>query len=183
MYLNVKVPQIDKMLCSDSMCEKTQMNTIMILRHGHFISGTEDLSSEGVKQVKSLLVKIQEYLEKSKTVILSSDAPRAVQSASLLSKYLKIPIGFSRCLWADDRHKENTELAVDTIIQYATQQSADVVIVVTHFEYTGSLPNLISQKITGKCILPHEEFLQEGEMYILKLDHGTYDVIESHRTI
>ena len=119
------------------------MKKLIIVRHGDYLPDG-NLSEFGERQLLDLAWKINRLVEGDSAVLISSTAPRAEQSADLLhprvqgiTSYTKNPI-----FWSEAHRQPNIEAG----LQIIEEQTADVVIIVTHFEWGQDLPTAFAER-------------------------------------
>jgi phosphohistidine phosphatase SixA len=145
------------------------MKKIIIIRHGLY-SG-EDLNEAGKMQMQKLASTLS-WVNPSTTAMLSSSAPRASQSAKILSESLLLSFSEHEILWSDNQHDYNVAKAFELI----RAQIAETVIVVTHLEYTEELPWFLCEKILGSAgIMKGYRDLYKGEMVVIDLENKVWE--------
>lgn len=120
------------------------MQNLAIIRHGDY--GSDDrIDQDGKRQMLRLSEKLEPVIHGGTTVILSSTAPRALDSAAVLAEALGgIPVEQHPLLWSDNRHREDVPAALKLLASAGDQ--ANSILVVTHLEYTEELPARFSQE-------------------------------------
>lgn len=138
------------------------METLIIARHGEY-SG-DDLNDYGAGQMQTVGIKIKQLLRPGNSVsIISSAAARASQSADVLSEVLGVPVEIHKILWSDNTHREDEEAAYNIIM---SKENYDVVVVVTHLEYSRDLPAYFAEKKNWGTRLSYEE-TPKGQAWVL----------------
>jgi len=124
------------------------MKTIIIVRHGEYETreGIYRLSESGHEQMKQLGEEIASQLNGQSVALLSSTAPRALDSSEVLGELLGVIPQEHELLWSDNDHSMNTEKALGLVSQH---EEVDVLIVVTHLEYSESLPGKLAHQYFG----------------------------------
>lgn len=114
------------------------MEKLIIVRHGDETNG--DLNERGRDEIAKLSKKLlKDHLNtEGKKRILSSTAPRALQSAMILRAVTGVGIEDHEILWSDDRHPAKTTKLLALLEEVFDE--FDIVIMVTHLEYTFELP-------------------------------------------
>ena len=128
------------------------MKELIVARHGEYGCGNGDrfnknkdvdhLTEQGRRSVKKLAEKLKLHAQDKSVTILSSTAIRAVESARIISKELKVKFKIHNALWHDDEYPAYQSEVLE-LIQSHTK--TDVLILVTHREYTGYLPHYFSK--------------------------------------
>lgn len=147
-----------------------EMKRLVICRHGEYGYGGR-LDNEGKSQIRSLSGRLRQIFnpDNETALILSSTAPRAVDSATILAEAIKAPVEKYPDLWSDSNHDEDID-AVLRLIK-AVQSRADMVVIVTHLEYTEDLPVYIGRRELGKRL--RRKALDKGEGIVLDYRNKT----------
>jgi phosphohistidine phosphatase SixA len=95
--------------------------------------------------------------------IVSSAAPRASQSAEVLSTVLGVPFETHDILWSDNRHSEDEEAAYNII---KSKETDDIVVAVTHLEYSRDLPSYFAKRNNWGVRVAYEE-TEKGHAWVL----------------
>ncbi len=153
-----------------------------IIRHGHCEG--DDLSRHGLEQLKRVQKQIKKEGDLSEAIIISSNSPKAQKSVDIINKEFGLLHMYDNCLWSNgDSRPANPIQAAKSTVEYANHNHADTVIIVTHLEYTSTLPNALSQLLNNTNIDTMPQELAEGEMYILDFEKNTMDVLEAPRVM
>lgn len=121
---------------------------LIVVRHGNYNrGGKEELNEEGRSSIKQLTNRLKSLIQGKKTIILSSTIPRAFESATIIGEGLGVDIEGYDILWSDDNHIENLPAIFNLIESHA---ESDVIIVVTHCEYTEYLPLYFGEKYLNR---------------------------------
>ncbi|MFA5157745.1 MAG: hypothetical protein WC451_00945 [Patescibacteria group bacterium] len=137
------------------------MEKLIVARHGSY--GGDHLNSRGVEEINRLSQGLQQVIGGGSVVILSSTAARAVESAKIMSEILGVPFSSHEILWSDDRHRENLPAALRLV--QSRENEADVVVLVTHFEYAEQLPTFFGKEVLGEEI-PEQE-ISKGQARVV----------------
>jgi phosphohistidine phosphatase SixA len=113
------------------------MKKLLIARHGNYDRDYR-LNEYGKKQMTELAEFLQTGLDGDSLLILSSPAPRASDSADVMAKMLKTGFEEVEELWDDNRHRGDPKKSYEII--KARGADVDVVIAITHMEFTEYLP-------------------------------------------
>lgn len=134
------------------------MKTIVIVRHGN---NTENghLSSQGEVQIKYLAGLLRKTI-KTKSIILTSTAPRAMESSKILGSSLKTIIEPYEFLY------RGVELEKVTNLIKSKTEKVDHIIIVTHSQYIGLFCNHIG-KAFFKVNFPEQETLNNGQALVI----------------
>lgn len=145
------------------------MKYLVIARHGHY--GQDDnLSNLGSEQMLRMSQKIANLKQDLSATILCSSAPRAEQSAKIISDNLGIPSATHPILWSDNKHRMSCE-DVYKLVTVAAEK-VDVVILVTHLEYSDNFPlHFASVEGWNKSVGFGET--EKGEAWVLDCENQT----------
>ncbi|MCX6812263.1 MAG: histidine phosphatase family protein [Candidatus Berkelbacteria bacterium] len=133
------------------------MKKLVIVRHGDYCysDGENVLSHAGEDQIRELIEKLvaENVIINSggELVILSSTARRAVDSAKIIAEALGVRCNFNEILWSESFRIENLPGALELVRQL---ESADTVIMVTHYKYTKYFPQYFGQEYLGVNSFP-----------------------------
>src|SRR5882724_8744327 len=109
------------------------MKKLIIVRHGAYDSATGDLTTWGGKAIESLAKEIQLICSESEARLLSSAAPRSIQSASIISNLLNVPVESYPILWSQPNGDHPCK--IDEVLEVIDRVSdKDVLIIITHLE-------------------------------------------------
>ena len=122
----------------------------------------------------NLAERMKPHLDGLSIRMLTSTAPRAVDSTDVLVVELKISdIDRQEVLWSDNEHRQDNHAALDLIKSESV--GVDVLIVVTHLEYAEELPALFCEEVLGVRI---ERFrFAKGQGLIVSCEEKTAEVI------
>jgi phosphohistidine phosphatase SixA len=137
------------------------MEKVAVVRHGDY-SG-EELNDTGKFQARKLGGLLEE-LSVHRSLVLTSTAKRASQTAAIIARYLGSEIEEHELLWSDAMHKENLQAAYDLI--HTNVEKTDLLVIVTHLEYGERLPYFLVDKDWDKKPLSIRS-LQRGQGVIL----------------
>lgn len=118
------------------------LERLIVLRHGDYCG--KKLNQNGIDQIESISEKIRDIVAGRGVVVLTSTAGRAVHSAEIVSEYLGVDAQPHAILWSDDEHVDDIPGAYDLILSYIDH--ADVIVVVTHYEYVMDLPEYFANR-------------------------------------
>lgn len=134
------------------------MEHVFIVRHGDFDSKTRKLTDLGKKQIAKVAIQIRNLLGTKSSVIVTSTAPRALESSEIISDTTKtqdcVPMEF---LWShpDDApsgayyHNQDPSKVMQ-ILQPLMHK--DVIILVSHHEVVNQFPKYFMQEMFGKTL-------------------------------
>ena len=156
---------------------------LFVVRHGIYGSD-ERLSSDGKKQMETLGKNIKEILGGGSAYIVSSTAPRALDSSTVLSEQLGLN-GFERLeyLWSgSDAPSGSYEYDVgvqarDKLVKIIEEREkkADGLILVAHLEIAEDLPSHFYNKRFNQKVNIGE--LSKGQAVHIDLEQRTYHIL------
>jgi len=140
------------------------MKRLIIVRHGTY-GPDKQLNEKGRREIFFLGGKLQTLLQGMRVVILSSDAPRAKESADILGEHLGVGVTVDPILYSNNEEGRWTDVprAFGLISQHG--RDADAVIVVTHAEYSDALPDEFMWEQYGMML--GSKILQKGEACLI----------------
>lgn len=122
------------------------MKHTIICRHGSYEPGP-DLNAEGQEQIVRLVGLMHRFIKPGDRIrLITSSAPRAEQSATIVSRQLGISgtQSFDE-LWVDNDHSMDLQRAL--VLVRMCEQDTDVLIAMTHYEYASELPKHIANEL------------------------------------
>lgn len=125
--------------------DSPKLYRVAIVRHGDYNSSYR-LSERGQVQIETLGKMLKTHLTPGElATILSSTAPRALDSSEVLAKVLGIPVVEPHLvLWSDNNHQENFAEAYQLV--NAVRRRAHLAILVTHYEYAEGFPSYLCER-------------------------------------
>jgi phosphohistidine phosphatase SixA len=148
----------------------SRLQRLIIVRHGYY-DGNDQLSKDGKQQITSLSRKLEPYIQ-GKTLMFSSTEDRAWQSADILSAAFNIPYEKCRFLvWGDE--SEFQKAALELI--RARAQEAEVIIFVTHLEYTDDFPPIFTREFFGSELRNPE--VEKGEALVIDCITKQWEIV------
>ncbi len=126
------------------------MNYLAVLRHASY--GPDGrINDTGRVQMATVGSKLKRLRDNSAAslVLLSSTAPRALDSADILASILQVDVHAHEVLWSDSKHAQHNEHAL-TIVQ--SEVEYDIVVMVTHLEYCVEFPDYFSSRVLGRNV-------------------------------
>lgn len=151
------------------------MQKLIIVRHGdYFRSG--GLSPFGRVQINALATRLRPIIEEGATILIAtSPAPRACESAQILGDQFGCDPEAYEVLLSDEDHYEDLDAAYDLI--ESLEDLADVIILVTHYEYAELLPYcFVSKKRFG--IDAQTQVIPKGTAWVINLNDKTLTHVE-----
>jgi phosphohistidine phosphatase SixA len=112
------------------------MRYLVLARHGDYRN--DQLSDYGRQQMSRMAERLKLILGDGKPLILSSTATRGWQSAEVLARGLGVSYERYDLLWSDNMHPMDLPAALELV--RSRSDEADMVILVTHLEYTDQFP-------------------------------------------
>lgn len=156
------------------------MKHLVIVRHGDYAVGGI-LSKEGKKQINSIALQLSNLTPIENAVILTSPAPRALESAEIIQQkfgiYQLVEIPFFRSdttAPAPTYYRDRDPSKVLDIIH--EHEDYDIVIVVSHLELVNEFPSFFARKSLGKFW--HLPELEKGEAIHIDISNQTFKVLK-----
>ena len=145
------------------------MKTLVIVRHGDY-NGPR-LSDRGRNQMKTLGEKLQTLINGSSVLLLTSIAGRAKESAEVLGSVLGVGFEEHEILWSENSHRENLPGALELV--RSRKDEADVLILVTHYEYVDEFPAYFANQELGVQL--RSNLIGKGEAWVLDCQQKTLE--------
>jgi len=156
------------------------MKHLIVVRHGDYATGGI-LSEQGKKQINSIALQLISLQQNQNSVILTSPAPRAQESADIMQQKLgiaelvKVPF-----FWSDTTapaptyYKDRDPYKVmDIINQYSDK---DIVIIVSHLELVNQFPRFFAETKLGKYWRLPE--LQKGQAIHFDIQQKSFKILK-----
>ncbi len=146
------------------------MRLLIIVRHGDYDENLR-LTDYGRSQMLELAEALKPYVVGTKR-LLSSNTDRARESAEVLAKAIDTPMELHEVLWSQKTHPENLPAALELI---RANKDVDVLLLMTHLEYTGKIPRHFFREELGTD-LPWNVFvnIEKGEAGIIDCEEKIY---------
>ena len=138
------------------------MKHLIIVRHGDCSFLTDKLTQAGHNHVVSIVKKIQSMVSGT-MVVLTSDAKRPRQSAMIFAELFRCQVHHESWLYCDNETYLNFGAVLNLVRQYAGQ--ADVLVLVTHQEYTDAFPAHFCHYELG--VTPDYPSIAKGEALLI----------------
>jgi broad specificity phosphatase PhoE len=157
------------------------MKHFFIARHGaYYLNG--HLNKIGEEQIEALGRAMKKILNGDSVYIISSTAPRALDSSKILARHLKpeAQIEEISCLWyaADSRHYDPVrDLDLNEIYKIVGERKdrADALILMAHEELRDDFSGYFSKKEFGRPF--HSQPIDKGQADHYCLVEQTYQLI------
>lgn len=140
------------------------MQHLILARHGH--DNADRISSLGQQQMEALAERLETTLEGKSVLILSSTTSRAQESSIILSQRFNAPIEAFDVLWSESSHPENMDGALQLIDEHADK--ADVLLVVTHYEYVKDFPAHYGRNRLGVTF--PSKLIDKGRAWVIDIE-------------
>lgn len=143
------------------------MKKLIIVRHGDYDRNTSGkLTLWGRDKIRALSKKIGVICKGLSVRILASTSPRGVDTARIIGKSLKTEVEPREVFWSepDGTHDPDINQALNLITEC---DLSDVVIVVTHLEYTDELPDKFGKTVLKTNSFPISEELPRGDAWLI----------------
>jgi len=148
---------------------------VLIVRHGDYGRG-DKLVAAGRGQMDRLGAEIRRRFAGKSFALLSSPAPWAAESSKRIGAFLGIaqPL-FYEILWSDEHRRTNLPEALEVI---DAENGYEVVIVVTHSEYSWELPRFFGDTVLGVNNFQYEG-LERGSAWVIDCTARTCTMIDA----
>jgi phosphohistidine phosphatase SixA len=142
------------------------MKFIGLIRHGDFDTeaGVDYLNLSGKEQLTSLSELLFKKFSCMNTVIFSSPAARALESAQIVSDKLGVPVKPEEILWSDDKHRKDCQKIMDLIDK---NKENEVILLITHMEYMNYFPRFFLEKQFGPQLDLNLQRAEKGAAFII----------------
>jgi phosphohistidine phosphatase SixA len=147
-----------------------QVEVIAIVRHGRY-DITDNLSNEGRLQIKELAGLLQPFFGDKPVSILTSTAPRALQSAEILVDAFGVKAKEFPFLWSGPTSPHRDQFDLKKATELIRSAGTPGVIVVTHLEYSEHLPLSCGPTLLGPGNYPGHE-TEKGAAWVLQRVNG-----------
>ena len=158
------------------------MDNLFSARHGSY-DGNYRISDEGREQILKLVDAIQEITGEQGVYLLSSIAPRAIDSANIIAEGFGIEINIDPYLWSandaplgEESYMWNPDRRRLLDVVQSREDEADNLIVVSHY---GVAEDLVSGYMERGLVAGDLRELEYGEAINLNLADGTQRIIPS----
>ncbi|MFA5188157.1 MAG: histidine phosphatase family protein [Patescibacteria group bacterium] len=145
------------------------MKTLIIVRHGDYYG--PHLSDCGRNQMKALGEKLQAIINGSSVLLFTSIAGRAKESAEVLGTVLGIGFEEHEILWSECDHREDLPGTLKLV--RSRKDEADVLILVTHYEYVDEFPSYFAIQELGVQL--RSKLIGKGEACVLDCQQKTLE--------
>ena len=147
------------------------MKKLLIVRHGSYDNDLR-LSDNGKREIRKLAEYIKTNSDGYSVLILSSSALRASDSAKVMSDILGV--GFEKIeeFCNDEHHPRNSSEACEII--NTRRNDADVVIIVTHLEFTLFITNSFLKNLGIRALC---KAVGKGEAWQINIEERTVERI------
>ena len=149
------------------------MKRLIVVRHGEY-GDNGGLNTNGQAQIDALADRLHRLIDRASVLILSSTAVRARESAKILAKAFGGGIIEDyEVLWSESRHPEDLPAALALV--KSRQDLADVIILVTHLEYTELLPAYFCRMVLD--IHRPSQSLRNGRAWVIDCELKTLELV------
>lgn len=145
------------------------MKVLVVARHGD--AGEKHLSEMGKTQIRELAERLKKLFNGHSVLILSSPAPRALESAKILGEMLESESVEAHDIFAYGPCSGEYDMIL------GIRDRADAVVVVTHLESTGYLPHLFSKNQAWGKLVPREKGRPPAGATVLDCEQRTYSFV------
>jgi phosphohistidine phosphatase SixA len=152
-----------------------KLRYLIIARHGSYDS--EGLTPKGNEEIHQLAKALQRYTDDARVKMLSSTAPRAIESTEILACILEVAFSNHEALWSDHDHRVDLPTALK-LIESEGSGDCDVLVLVSHFEYAELLPAYFGKEVLG-VVFP-KKTINKGKALIIDCEAGTCTLAPDH---
>jgi phosphohistidine phosphatase SixA len=147
------------------------MKKIIVVRHGDY--DDDELNEYGRLQIQTLGAAIKSSLTGCTVDMKSSTAKRAQQSSDILAEILGIGYELFGFLWSGADSPRANKFDLVAVSKLILESEADVVILVTHLEYSEVIPTFWARKhLGGVQGFPSRE-TAKGEAWVIDCEKKT----------
>lgn len=120
---------------------------LFLIRHGdpNYDKDQNDLglSDSGKEQINKLALVLSKNLGKRPVILWTSSAPRAIETAEIIKKFLNVEMfEMKEKLWSDNKHTQDFEWFEKEINRH--HQNKSVLIIISHLEYVQRFPSFLN---------------------------------------
>lgn len=138
------------------------MKQLIVVRHGQY--GHDDrLNDRGRTQIGALADKLKSLMNGATVMILTSTVDRARESAEILSSAFGVGFEEHEILWSENSHPEDLPGTLELV--RSRKDNADVLVLVTHYEYVKEFPSYFAREELGTSM--HSGLIEKGEAWVL----------------
>lgn len=163
------------------------MEQLFIIRHGDY-NKVGGLTILGKSQINQVATQIKKYCDGKRVVILTSTAPRALESTKIIAEINQIEkIIRNQFLWSGDDadpinsyyYNQNPSKIMD-ILDSDNLMENDIVIIVSHYEVVNQLPSFFFKVMLGQTqFCPN---LKEGECLQIDIANKSFKLLKGINT-
>ncbi|MFC1733348.1 histidine phosphatase family protein [candidate division KSB1 bacterium] len=129
--------------------QNPKMEHLFIARHADY-DYNRRISEKGRKQMETLADAIKGMIDNTPAHILSSTAPRAMDSSEELAQYLNAEIEHMPYLWSGgDAPRGGYDYDESRLARIVQDSKADALILMTHLEVVSSFPDYFVRDVLG----------------------------------
>ncbi|MBI4118720.1 MAG: histidine phosphatase family protein [Parcubacteria group bacterium] len=137
------------------------MKQLIVVRHGDY--GHSELTDLGRTQIRALAEKLKPFTNGATVLVLTSPAVRARQSAEIISSTFGVGFEEHDILWSDESRTENLLGTLELV--RSRKDGAEVIILVTHYEYVERFPEYIAREELGTEL--RSRVIGKGQAWVL----------------
>lgn len=138
------------------------MKQLIVVRHGQY--GHDDrLNDHGRVQISMLAEKLKPLMNGATVLILTSITDRARESAEILGSSFGVGFEEHEILWSDKLHPKDLPGTLELV--RSRKDEADVLVLVTHYEYVEEFPAYFAREELGISL--DSWLIEKGEAWVL----------------
>lgn len=138
------------------------MKQLIVVRHGQY--GYDGrLNDCGRVQIGALADKLRSLINGVTVMILTSTVDRARESAEILGSAFGVGFEEHEILWSENSHPEDLPGTLELV--RSRKDNADVLVLVTHYEYVEEFPSYFAREELGTSM--HSRLIENGEAWVI----------------
>lgn len=138
------------------------MKHLIIVRHGQYGPG-QQLNDRGRAQIEALADRLKSFMNGVKVMILTSTADRARESAEILGSAFGVGFEEHEILWSESSYPEDLPGTLKLV--RSRKDNADVLVLVTHYEYVEKFPSYFARNELGTPM--SSGLIEKGEAWVI----------------
>ena len=145
------------------------MHYLVVVRHGEYNKRTSHLNAAGRAQIRAVTSKISWLAPRPRLKIFCSSAQRTRESATVISRGLGVEVAQRQFLRSmTDLTERQIQQALSLVRRH---QYLDMLVLITHLEFTRDLPDYVSREFFG-IPFPRQE-VAKGGAWLIDFEHRT----------
>ncbi len=137
------------------------MKKLIIVRRGDCLD--DRLSDLGCRQITMLCDNLKPHVNGGRVAVFASPAPRVLGSAAIVAQAFKAKLEEWPKLYSDEQTPADLRWLMEMV--RAKQDEADVIIILTHFDYVGKFPGYFARETAGVEV--HSWAVEKGGAWVI----------------